>query len=453
MNKHLVKYKITPRVVKTGSEQTFKIKALDSSCHFFEGYKYNITIKRKDGWTYKNGEQLTYTGRNLSESLEVLCENGELAFTYTFDFEGEWIINFAAMDITPEFRKFYEDNGWGWHIDGAFSGNSFSIYALDEDLYNKRPFKGDMHIHTTGSDGDESPQMVAAEYRKSGYDFISITDHRALQPSLDAINIFKNIPTSFKIFPGEEIHLGTKGVFHYVNFNPKYSVNDIIKADFDGVEREVKELSKGIEADNDVDRLELAWFKWMYENAKKSGGIAIYPHPFYEPDGATNIRTSISNEIFRQGFMDVFEIFGGCSGKGNKMQFAMWLDHIKQGKNIPIVASTDSHSSVKRGWSNFNMWWTVVFAEDAESIPDNILEGNTVAVDDTVIDNKNIYGDLRLVRYSWFLMENYFDWLTPLCNASGQAMLRYIFGDESQLELVRLLENEIDMFKKNFFGN
>jgi len=37
--------------------------------------------------------------------------------------------------------------------------------------------KGNLHLHTTVSDGEKTPQQAADGYREQGYDFLSITDH------------------------------------------------------------------------------------------------------------------------------------------------------------------------------------------------------------------------------------------------------------------------------------
>jgi hypothetical protein len=41
-------------------------------------------------------------------------------------------------------------------------------------------YKGNLHTHTTGSDGAWSPDKVAAEYRAKGYNFLFITDHNTV---------------------------------------------------------------------------------------------------------------------------------------------------------------------------------------------------------------------------------------------------------------------------------
>lgn len=38
-------------------------------------------------------------------------------------------------------------------------------------------FRGNLHTHTTLSDGRYTPERAAALYRDAGYDFIALTDH------------------------------------------------------------------------------------------------------------------------------------------------------------------------------------------------------------------------------------------------------------------------------------
>jgi hypothetical protein len=40
-----------------------------------------------------------------------------------------------------------------------------------------RLFRGNLHTHTSASDGGLSPEAVCAAYREKGYDFLAITDH------------------------------------------------------------------------------------------------------------------------------------------------------------------------------------------------------------------------------------------------------------------------------------
>lgn len=43
-------------------------------------------------------------------------------------------------------------------------------------------YKGNIHAHSTNSDGSDSPTVVGERYRDNGYDFYAITDHNFLTP-------------------------------------------------------------------------------------------------------------------------------------------------------------------------------------------------------------------------------------------------------------------------------
>lgn len=43
-----------------------------------------------------------------------------------------------------------------------------------------RWYRGNLHTHTTNSDGDSTPEVVVRWYRDAGYDFLAVTDHDVL---------------------------------------------------------------------------------------------------------------------------------------------------------------------------------------------------------------------------------------------------------------------------------
>ena len=74
--------------------------------------------------------------------------------------------------------------------------------------------KGQLHIHTTYSDGRLTPQQAADLYKKQGFDFIAITDHdHLLKPSYR--RAVEEIKTDLLVFFGIELTVGTKlGYIH-----------------------------------------------------------------------------------------------------------------------------------------------------------------------------------------------------------------------------------------------
>ncbi len=59
--------------------------------------------------------------------------------------------------------------------------------------------KGQLHVHTTRSDGADPPDVVVRDYEERGYDFIAITDHRTV-PRPDDLEA----SSAMVVIPGEE---------------------------------------------------------------------------------------------------------------------------------------------------------------------------------------------------------------------------------------------------------
>lgn len=72
-------------------------------------------------------------------------------------------------------------------------------------------YKGNLHTHTTVSDGRRSPEECIGLYRKAGYDFLALTDHRKFGKG------FKQ--DDFLVLSGVELHINDfrgKRAYHIV---------------------------------------------------------------------------------------------------------------------------------------------------------------------------------------------------------------------------------------------
>ena len=92
----------------------------------------------------KKAEDLLESSRHTVAS-QIDCKDGELYFSYTASAEGEYFV------------RVYQN---GTQI------TQLNIYALAKDLSCRYPLRGDFHVHTNGSDGQESAPIVCANYRK-----------------------------------------------------------------------------------------------------------------------------------------------------------------------------------------------------------------------------------------------------------------------------------------------
>lgn len=448
-----LKYHIYPRVVKANQKQVITAIGLDESSRFYDDCEYFANVHAMED--YDVPQDPRFPSKHVVEDIPCRCENGVVTFEYFFKGEQLWNIRIFRKESEKHPNAFLQHfpDTCRHLIDRPIAGISARIYSLEEDLYTRRPLKGDLHIHTMATDGEESPEMSAALYRKAGFDFIAITDHNTIAPALQAIEKFKDIPTQLKIYPGEEIHNGHDCYFHMVNFNCQRSVCEKIMESRDMVEKAIDAIEAEIQVPAHLDKREMAWRTWFQREIHKSGGISILPHSYGIIGGTYNTQTKVVEAVFERGLCDVYEAVSGTKNlAARRLQSVWWQESRARGYDIPIVGSSDTHSAAARDFKSFDYSWTIVFAKDADSVPEAILDKYSVAVDNIRQDDKNVYGKARLVKYTWFLIENYYKYHDALCSDIGSAVLRCVFGDKSQNTLISLLEAELEKYNRSFFG-
>jgi predicted metal-dependent phosphoesterase TrpH len=73
--------------------------------------------------------------------------------------------------------------------------------------------KGALHIHTTCSDGELTPQEAANAYEERGFDFIAFTDHDyLLKPNY--LEVYSQVRSGMILFCGIELTVFVKGYVH-----------------------------------------------------------------------------------------------------------------------------------------------------------------------------------------------------------------------------------------------
>jgi len=448
MNPNLKKYKVMPSVVEADKETEITIKSVDGNFSFFDDITYNISFIPQDKSDVVLDEAMSLMGYDLSRKIyKIKPTNGEIKVKYFFSGEQEWRIHISCDEYSKYQNPLYKHYLPHWNplIELPNIGIDLSIYSLEKDLYSRTPLRGDFHVHTNASDGLESPQLTCAYYRKSGYDFVAITDHHLFNMSKSAKDTLSFVK-GFSILTGEEIHNDYVGFFHMVNIGGQYSVNDIFLKEPDRARREIAELESEIQIPAGLDKKEYLYRVWIYRQIKKSGGYAIFPHPFWNI-GFNHASSAMSKAIIQNGLCDAFELFGGCTPKGNNMQLALYNDLQANGFNIPFVASTDSHSVLRGDNLKYS---SIVFADG--DILKSVDEKYCVAIESLKGETPRIYGSLRLVSYAHFLLDNYYPMRDELCAASGLFLEKYISGYESAKELSMQCENLICEFENEFFA-
>ena len=225
----------------------------------------------------------------------------------------------------------------------------------------KKFYKGNIHTHTTKSDGDEDPIKVTEWYKAHGYDFLVLTDHNH-RTILDYGNETET-PETLLMIPGEEVTISIQNNDVAVPIH----INGI------GIER----LIEPVEVDGVVSTIQA-----NIDSIKEAGGIASINHPNYK--WAYTI-----DDLIQVNGATAIEVFNGHAGSngygGNTRPSAeqIWDGILSSGKLIYGVAADDSHHyhDFTPKMANPGRGWICVQAESLSesSIMDSIKTGDFYA--------------------------------------------------------------------------
>ena len=236
-----------------------------------------------------------------------------------------------------------------WLRCAAIYGGKLSV------LTKSQWFRGNLHTHTTDSDGDAEPAVVVRWYRRHGYDFLVLSDHNHLT-ILDYASGKRRFRRPLMI-PGEEVSVnaGTGAI--------PVHLNGI------GISRVIEPIDAGqvvptIQANVDA--------------IIDAGGIASINHP--------NYKWAFDHKVIRQvRGASLLEVFNGhpavnVYGAPGKFSYEeIWDGVLSAGRAIYGVATDDSHRyhDFAPELSNPGRGWVVVRAQELskEAIVDALASG------------------------------------------------------------------------------
>jgi hypothetical protein len=399
-----------PKILRAGLRQTIQIRSLFEHSRFTEDAACRVAIFPFEGAGFEQQEPPV--------QMDVQAQQGVLRITYDFPGEQEYVILVTPPDDSEKTQPL-----------------EFRVYAVQEDLFERRPFKGDFHMHSNCSDGKEPPAYVAAACRQIGMDFMAITDHRRYAPSLEAMHAWEKLPIDLRIFPGEEVHPPQNHV-HMINFGGRFSINELF--DSEAYPLEVERIERGLDdLPEGKLRYQYASCLWVYEKIRQVGGLGIFCHPYWIWNHQFNVPETLIERHLRELPFDAYEVIGGFhlyERESNLLQVARYHEARSRGLRVPIVGSSDSHgcnTSDLFGW-----YYTILFARSVEL--DEIIAGVkdcwAVAVDAWPGETLRVHGPFRLVKYAHFLQREVLPQHDELCREEGRLMLAYLSGDEHALE-------------------
>ena len=446
MRTELYNYDIFPKVFLVGDEANITVKPLGAHAVFADTVKISIN-------SLIHGLPHLYPETNPITTYELTPDaDGCLRFTHVFKEECEYRIFFEQENKKP-FSMF--------------------VYALESDMKGRYPYRGDLHMHTFRSDGAQDPAIVAADYRRHGYDFTVISDHNRYYPSLEAIDAFKDVPHELNIVIGEEVHLPGNDI-HIVNFGGLYSVNGLVdispqnlESDKRGViddlppirtqaeyEKEVNDLIEELNIPDGIEKFTYAASVWVFNQIKKADGLGIFAHPYWIQKGTSyQVPERTRAYIMQTQPFDAYEVLGGeLYYQHNGFQTVQYYDDRAHGLDYPIVGSTDSHCSYKEHPKSL-IATTFVFtqANERASIIQSIKDKYSVAVD-TISTEYRLIGEPRLVKYTRFILDEFTPLHDELCYEEGRLMKAHVIGDETAAAGLTLINGRMDKLFKKYFA-
>ena len=302
------------------------------------------------------------------------------------------------------------------------------VYALKPDLFELRPYIGDIHMHTTHSDGrDSNLEMALVRIENKTYGICKTTG---------------------KLIPGEEAH---GSLLHINNFDSSGGIAEWVRenrADFDArTERILKTIPESLGLGK-LDKLTLAQSEAVFEKIREMGGMSVFNHPYWRRNGEQlNCSDALRDALISRQKFDAYEIVNGSINyDSSDLSAARHAEAAQDGYFMPIVGCSDAHKSDELGCGI-----TVAFAKSKESadIRKAIMSLNTIAVDTSgSFERPKMYGKMRLVKYASFLWKNFFPLHENLCAKQSAALRKYFESGASDASVSKELEASIAELEK-----
>ncbi|MBX7259109.1 MAG: CehA/McbA family metallohydrolase [Candidatus Hydrogenedentes bacterium] len=214
--------------------------------------------------------------------------------------------------------------------------------------------RGNLHAHSTNSDGDRSPQAVVDAYAALGYDFLMISDHDCLTDP-DALD-----SREMTLLPGNEVTARGPHVLHVnasVRLEPRAEREDVLKA---------------IDAD---------------------GRFAIMAHPNWEEHYNHCPQASLESW---NGYIGI-EIYNGVVRRlyGSPLATDRWDRLLSMGRRVWGFAHDDSHCAQDDGIA-----WIEVqsLAMEREALLDALRRGAFYASTGVALESVHVDGPTVAIR-------------------------------------------------------
>ena len=415
--------KITPSVVEQNKKTNYK-----------------ITLKNT-----KNIESIEVFSRGdfyHRDTLDYRIENGTILFSYKMPYIGEFLIQ---VNFT------YNKSNRGL----------VTLYCLDSSMIKLRPLRGDLHMHSTYSDGRTTPFALVLASLDRGMDFLSVTDHDCYEGSQNAIEKVKKNNIDILMLAGEEVSVGGKkdmaiaqGNGHILSIHANKSIEDQRK-DTKKYEKELQEITKSLKKEKinkNIDPKHYAKNIWVINKIKEAKGISILAHPnWVYKNGKYHLHQAFYKEMLKSSHLDGVEVFGEEKIKEhNNMTHLTALQTKNKHKYLAPFANSDAHDSDHEIGDRF----TVVFVKEksTSSIISAIKKGLTCAIFKRENYEHQFIGKDALAQYVYFLIKEYYPKHSALKSRLAKLYVDQLINDESFESKINSVKQRLEEYTNCFYG-
>ena len=374
------------------------------------------------------------------DTLHYKIENNIIRFSYKMPYIGEFIVK---VNFTYKESK------------------TVCLYCLDEVMIKLRPLKGDLHMHSSYSDGRTTPFAMVMASLDAGMDFLSVTDHDCYEGSQNAIEKVKKNNIDILMLAGEEVSVGGKkdmsisqGNGHILSIHANRSIENQRK-DSEKYEKELQEIIKSLKKekiDKNIDPAHYAKNIWVINKIKEAKGISILAHPnWVYRDGKYHLHQAFYKEMLKSSHLDGVEVFGEEKVKEhNNMTHLTALQTKNKHKYLAPFANSDAHDSDHEIGERF----TIVFVKDksASSIISAIKEGRTCAIFKRENYEHQFIGKDELAQYVYFLIKEYYPKHSSLKSRLAKLYIDQLINDESFEKRINIVKKKLENYTNSFYG-
>ena len=185
---------------------------------------------------------------------------------------------------------------------------------------NRKMLKGNLHTHTTRSDGDAKPDVVTRQYAMMGFDFLALTDHR--------IYNYENFApeTGILMIPGMELDISI----------PEAKVHCVHVVSLGPTENNGFAQDQQIEKPAKIQRTAQA--QPLIDMAHQANNLPMVCHPEWSGTGTAELE-----EMQDYSLMEIWNT--GCVFDNMlDAHAAYWDELLCHGRKIYGVATDDAHS-------------------------------------------------------------------------------------------------------------